>query len=63
MIGIISALKIEAEGLKALMENAEVTKKAGLEFADEEIRLMLPTKRYMEFTQVTGTGIRRIRLK
>ena len=38
-------------------------KKAELEFADDEIRLMLPTKRYMEFTQVTGTGIRRIRLK
>ncbi|MCR5597121.1 MAG: DUF5711 family protein [Lachnospiraceae bacterium] len=38
-------------------------KKAELEFADDEIRLMLPTKRYMEFTQVTGAGIRRIRLK
>ena len=38
-------------------------KKAELEFADDEIRLMLPTKRYLEFTQVTETGIRRIRLK
>ncbi len=32
MIGIICALKIEVDGLKALMENAEITKKAGLEF-------------------------------
>ena len=32
MIGIICALKIEVDGLKALMENAETTKKAGLEF-------------------------------
>ena len=37
IIGIISALKIEAEGLKALMENAEVTKKAGLEFVSGKI--------------------------
>lgn len=32
MIGIICALKIEVDGLKAIMENAEITKKAGLEF-------------------------------
>lgn len=32
MIGIICALKIEVDGLKVLMENAETTKKAGLEF-------------------------------
>ena len=32
MIGIICALKIEVDGLKALMENAEITKKAGLDF-------------------------------
>lgn len=32
MIGIICALKIEVDGLKALMENTEITKKAGLEF-------------------------------
>lgn len=38
-------------------------KKAELEFADDEIMLMLPTKNYLEYTQVTGTGIRKIRLK
>ena len=32
MIGIICALKIEVEGLKAIMEDSKVTKKAGLEF-------------------------------
>lgn len=32
MIGIICALQIEVDGLKAIMENAETTKKAGLEF-------------------------------
>lgn len=32
MIGIICALKIEVDGLKALMENAETVQKAGLEF-------------------------------
>ena len=37
MIGIICALEIEVEGLKALMENAEVTKKAGLEFISGKI--------------------------
>ncbi len=37
MIGIICALKIEVEGLKALMENAESTKKAGLEFISGKI--------------------------
>ncbi len=37
MIGIICALKIEVEGLKALMENAESTAKAGLEFISGKI--------------------------
>ncbi len=37
MIGIICALKIEVEGLKALMENPEVTEKAGLEFTSGKI--------------------------
>ena len=37
MIGIISALKIEVDGLKELMENAETTKKAGLEFFSGKI--------------------------
>ena len=37
MIGIICALKIEVDGLKALMENAEATKKAGLEFISGKI--------------------------
>ena len=32
MIGIICALKIEVDGLKALMEDAAITKKAGLDF-------------------------------
>ena len=32
MIGIICALKFEVDGLKALMENTETTKKAGLDF-------------------------------
>ena len=32
MIGIICALKIEVDGLKELLENPEITKKAGLEF-------------------------------
>lgn len=45
MIGIICALKIELDGLKALMENPEVTKKAGLEFfsgkiADKDVVLL-----------------------
>ena len=37
MIGIICALKIEVDGLKALMENPEVTQKAGLEFISGKI--------------------------
>ena len=37
MIGIICALKIEVEGLKNLMENAETTTKAGLEFISGKI--------------------------
>ena len=37
MIGIICALKIEVDGLKALMENPEITKKAGLEFTSGKI--------------------------
>ena len=37
MIGIICALDIEADGLKALMENPETTKKAGLEFTSGKI--------------------------
>lgn len=37
MIGIICALKIEVDGLKELMENAEVKKKAGLEFTSGKI--------------------------
>ena len=37
MIGIICALKIEVDGLKALMENAEITKKAGLDFISGQI--------------------------
>ncbi len=37
MIGIICAMKIEVEGLKALMENSEVTKAAGLEFFSGKI--------------------------
>ena len=32
MIGIICALKFEVDGLKALMENAETTRKAGLDY-------------------------------
>lgn len=45
MIGIICALKIEVDGLKALMENAVTTKKAGLEFFsgtifDKEVALL-----------------------
>ncbi len=32
MIGIICALRIEVDGLKALMEDAVVTEKAGLQF-------------------------------
>lgn len=37
MIGIICALQIEVDGLKALMENAETTKKAGLDFFSGKI--------------------------
>ena len=37
MIGIICALKIEVEGLKALMEEAVATHKAGLEFVSGKI--------------------------
>lgn len=37
MIGIICALKIEVDGLKALMEKPEVTQKAGLEFISGKI--------------------------
>ncbi len=37
MIGIICALKIEVDGLKALMENAETVQKAGLEFISGKI--------------------------
>ena len=37
MIGIICALKIEADGLKALMEEPVVTRKAGLEFFSGKI--------------------------
>lgn len=37
MIGIICALKIEVDGLKALMENPEITEKAGLEFTSGRI--------------------------
>lgn len=37
MIGIICALKIEVDGLKALMEGAEITTKAGLEFISGKI--------------------------
>lgn len=32
MIGIICALQIEVDGLKAIMDNSEITQKAGLEF-------------------------------
>ena len=37
MIGIICALKIEVDGLKALMEEAVATRKAGLEFISGKI--------------------------
>lgn len=37
MIGIICALKLEVEGLEAVMENAESVKKAGLEFVSGKI--------------------------
>ena len=37
MIGIICAIKIEVEGLQALMENAEVKEKAGLKFISGKI--------------------------
>lgn len=37
MIGIICALKIEVEGLKALMENPDTMEKAGLEFTSGQI--------------------------
>ncbi len=37
MIGIICALKIEVDGLKALMENAVTVQKAGLEFISGKI--------------------------
>ncbi len=37
MIGIICSLKIEVDGLKALMENSETVKKAGLEFISGKI--------------------------
>ena len=37
MIGIICALKIEVEGIKALMENSETTVKAGLEYISGKI--------------------------
>ena len=37
MIGIICALDIELEGIKALMENPETMKKAGLEFTSGKI--------------------------
>ncbi|MER2149061.1 MAG: 5'-methylthioadenosine/adenosylhomocysteine nucleosidase, partial [Ruminococcus sp.] len=37
MIGIICALKIEVDGLKALMEEAVATHKAGLEFVSGKI--------------------------
>ena len=37
MIGIICALQIEVDGLKALMENPETTQKAGLEFFSGKI--------------------------
>jgi len=37
MIGIICALQLEIDGLKALMENSEVTEKAGLEFISGKI--------------------------
>ena len=37
MIGIICALKIEVDGLKALMENAQTTEKAGLAFISGKI--------------------------
>ena len=37
MIGIICALKIEVDGLKALMDNPEIMKKAGLEFTSGKI--------------------------
>ena len=37
MIGIICVLKIEVDGLKALMDNPEVTQKAGLEFISGKI--------------------------
>lgn len=36
MIGIICALKIEVDGLKALMENAEATKKLDLNLSAEK---------------------------
>ena len=35
MIGIICALKFEVDGLKALMENAETTRKAGLDYISD----------------------------
>lgn len=37
MIGIICALKIEVDGLKALMEDSKSTEKAGLEFISGKI--------------------------
>lgn len=37
MIGIICAMNIEVEGLKALMDNPDVLKKAGLEFISGKI--------------------------
>lgn len=37
MIGIICAMKIEVDGLKELMENPEITKKAGLEYISGKI--------------------------
>lgn len=37
MIGIISALQIEVDGLKKLMDEPEITKKAGLEFTAGKI--------------------------
>ena len=37
MIGIICALHIEVDGLKELLENPEITKRAGLEFTSGKI--------------------------
>lgn len=51
------------DGNECCIYKVDGRKKAELEFADDEIRLMLPSKRYLEFTQVLETGIRRIRLK